>query len=128
MNVLVNTWGVFTTVPILAFALVYVGTYYWKKSQRIAIEWSVNVTNVFLIHAVHVAYRYIWPEAIGAWFWLLFLFAGIASTLGYLQKRIRGELSYKKIGFSTWRISFVLLSVAYLCLVSTGIWVTMQGS
>ncbi len=126
MQILTSIWGVFTTVPFLAFLVVYVLLAVGTKDKRRAVRWSVNVTNVFLIHAVTLAYGEIWPDGISVWLWVFLLFAVIAGLLMWLQKQKRGRIYPGKIGFSTWRISFLLFSIAYVVLFGTGIWKLMQ--
>lgn len=126
MNLLSSIWGVLTTVPFLAFLIVYVLLLMASKNKRMAVRWAVNVTNVFLIHAVIVAYDQIWPDSITVWVWIVLSFALIASLLMWLQKQKRGRISLGKVSFSTWRISFLLFSLAYFLLFGTGIWKIMQ--
>lgn len=128
MNLLSSIWGVLTTVPFLAFLIVYTLLFVVSRNKRLAVCWAVNITNVFLIHAVILAYDQIWPDSITVWVWIVLGFALIASLLMWLQKQKRGRISLGKISFSTWRISFLLFSLAYFILFGTGIWKIMQIS
>ncbi|MGD8190012.1 DUF3397 domain-containing protein [Brevibacillus ginsengisoli] len=126
MKLLSSIWGVFTTVPFLAFFVVYVLFLLASKNKRMAARWAVNITNVFLIHAVIVAYDQIWPRSITVWVWIGLLFALIASLLIWLQKQKRGRILWGKVSFSTWRLSFLFFMLAYFALFGTGIWKQMQ--
>ncbi|WP_019120715.1 DUF3397 family protein [Brevibacillus massiliensis] len=127
MGILANVWGIFTTIPFAGFVLVYLIVYAVKSDRRRALSWSINITNIFLIHAILVLHAHNWPEAWSAWWGILLLFAGLAGLLAFLQMRLRGSVSIRKIGFSTWRLSFLILSVAYVFLFSAGLWKTMQS-
>ncbi|UFJ41910.1 DUF3397 domain-containing protein [Brevibacillus humidisoli] len=126
MTILANLWGLMIVLPFFGFILVYVVLRLWTKDRRKSLYWSLNVTNIFLIEAVVVFYAEIWPQAVSAWWWIVLLFLSLASLLGWLQLRLRGKLSLVKIGFSTWRLSFVILCFAYFLLFTTGIWKQMQ--
>ena len=126
MNLLSSIWGVFTTVPFLAFLVVYVLFRLRSKNKRKAVRWAVNISNVFLIHAVTLAYDQVWPDSITVWLWIVLLFALIGSLFMWLQKRKHGRIFLGKVSFSTWRISFLLFSLAYIVLFGTGIWKLMQ--
>lgn len=128
MNVLTNLWGILIVMPFVGFVLVYLLIYRWKKDRRQAVKWSINITNILLMEAVVVTYALIWPEAWSAWLWLVLLFILLATLLGWMQVKLRGKLSLSRIGVSTWRISFVILSAAYVFLVVTGIWKYLQVS
>jgi len=119
-------WAFFITFPFAAFVTAYYLLYLWKKNRKMALRWSINITNIFLIYAVSVMYSVNWPDALSAWWWILLFFVGMAAALGVLQWKIRGKLSLPKIGFSTWRLSFLFFGVTYLFLFSVGIWLTMQ--
>jgi hypothetical protein len=119
-------WGIATTFPFIAFAVVYFVLLVWKKDKRFALQWAVNITNLLLIHAVITAYSLLWPEAWSAWWWVISLFAGLIALIAWLQIRMRGRISLRKISFSTWRISFLLFCLAYFVLFTTGVWKTMQ--
>ncbi|MFM1650487.1 DUF3397 family protein [Brevibacillus sp. B_LB10_24] len=127
MGILASVWGIFTTIPFVGFVLVYLIVYAVKSDRRRALSWSINITNIFLIHAILVLHAQNWPEAWSAWWGILLLFAGLAGLLGYLQMRLRGSVSIRKIGFSTWRLSFLILCVAHVFLFSAGLWKTMQS-
>ncbi|MGE5704586.1 MAG: DUF3397 family protein [Clostridia bacterium] len=119
-------WAILTALPIIGFILVYGIVFFWKKNHRLALQWSVSLTNLLLMKAVAVAYGVIWPDAWSAWVWIILTVLGIAALLGWIQIKLRGKISLARIGFSTWRITFVLFGFAYLMLFSTGIWKNMQ--
>jgi hypothetical protein len=119
-------WGLLTALPFLGFILVYVLVSLWKRDRRLAGRWAVNITNFLLIHAVIVAYDVIWPQALSAWWWVIGLYLVIMGGLAWLQIRLKGKISIQKIGFSTWRLSFILFGLLYLVLFTTGIWKTMS--
>lgn len=119
-------WAIITILPIVGFFLVYGIMYAWKREHRKALHWSVTVTNLLLIQAVVAAYGIIWPTAWSAWWWVILLFTGVAGLLGWLQHRKRGRISARKIGLSTWRITFILFGLAYMVLFGAGIWKNMQ--
>lgn len=119
-------WAVLTALPIVGFALVYAIAFFSKKNHHDALKWSIYISNVLLIRAVAAAYVVIWPQAMSVWLWIILLFLGIAFLIGWMQVRVRGKISLSKIGFSTWRITFVLFGLAYIMLFSAGIWKNMQ--
>ncbi|MBO8162249.1 MAG: DUF3397 family protein [Brevibacillus sp.] len=127
MTILANLWGLIIVLPFVGFALVYTVLRLWTKDRRRSLQWAVNISNIFLIEAVVVYHGAIWPDAWSAWWWIILLFLLIASLLGWLQLRLRGKLSLVKIGFSTWRLSFVILCLAYFLLLTTGILQEMQN-
>ncbi len=118
--------GILTAFPFLTFALVYVIVYAWKKDKRRALNWSVTITNLFLMHAVSVAYDLMWPGTWSVWWWIAAMFVTLVVCLAWLQIRVRGKVSLRKIGFSAWRLSFLLFCLGYVVLFSAGIWKTMQ--
>jgi len=119
-------WGILATFPFIGFVMIYLAVMLWKRNKRQAANWAVNITNFLLIHAVMSQYSLIWPGAWSAWWWIVLLFVGLLSMLGWLQVKVRGKISLKKISFSTWRISFLVLCLAYVCLFTAGVWKTMQ--
>ncbi|MGO0062079.1 DUF3397 family protein [Brevibacillus fluminis] len=119
-------WAVLTALPIVGFVLVYAIAFFVKKNHRDALTWSITISNFLLIRAVAAAYGVIWPDAMSVWLWIVLLFLGIAVLIGWMQIKVRGKISLSKIGFSTWRITFVLFGLAYIMLLSTGIWKSMQ--
>jgi len=119
-------WGILATFPFIGFVMIYLAVMLWKRNKRQATNWAVNITNFLLIHAVMSQYSLIWPGAWSAWWWIVLLFVGLLSMLGWLQVKVRGKISLKKISFSTWRISFLVLCLAYVCLFTAGVWKTMQ--
>ncbi len=121
-----NFWALITILPFIGFILVYGVVFFLKRQHRLAIHWSITITNILLIHAVATTYGVIWPEAWSAWWWIVLVMLGIAGLLGWLQLKVKGKISVKKIGFSTWRLTFVLFGLAYIFLLGTGIWKTMQ--
>ena len=119
-------WGIIATFPFIGFVMIYLTVMLWKKNKRRAVNWAVNITNFLLIQAVASQYALIWPNAWSVWWWIVLLFLGVLFLLGWLQVKVRGKLSLRKISFSTWRISFLLFSLAYVFLFTAGVWKTMQ--
>lgn len=126
MTILANLWGLMIVLPFIGFALVYGLLRLWLRDRKRSLYWAINVTNIFLIEAVVVFYSEIWPQAVSAWWWIALLFLSVASFLTWLQYRLRGRLSLRKIGLTTWRLSFVILCCAYILLFTTGIWKQLQ--
>lgn len=131
MAVLASIWSYFwatlTILPIIGFFLVYAIAFFIRKNHSNALKWSIHITNVLLIQAVSTLYGVIWPHALSVWLWIILLFLCIASLLGWMQFKVRGKLSLGKIGFSTWRLTFLLFGLAYIMLFSAGIWKNMQS-
>jgi hypothetical protein len=119
-------WGILTALPFVGFLLVYVVAYLWKRDRRLAVRWAVNITNFLLIHAVIVAYGVIWPQAVSAWWWVVGFYLVVVGLLAWLQIKLKGKISLRKISFSTWRLTFLLFGLVYLVLFTTGIWKTMS--
>ncbi len=130
MSVLANgwsyLWGVIATFPFMGFVMIYLAVMLWKKNKRSAANWAINITNFLLIHAVTSQYSLIWPNAWSVWWWIVLLLLVIVVLLGWLQVKVRGKLSLRKISFSTWRLSFLLFCLAYVCLFTAGVWKMMQ--
>lgn len=126
MSFLANLWGLMIVLPFFGFALVYGLLRLWLRDRKRSLRWAMNVTNIFLIEAVVVFYSEIWPQAVSAWWWIALLFLSIASFLAWLQYRLRGKLSLRKVGVTTWRLSFVILCCAYIILFTTGIFKQLQ--
>jgi hypothetical protein len=124
-NVWSYFWGMLTVVPFLGFPLAYLIVYGWKRDKRLAGRWAVNITNFLLIRSVVAAYSIIWPQAVSAWWWVVCFFLLTLALLGWAQVKLRGKLSLKKIGFSTWRLSFLWFGIVYIVLFTTGIIKTM---
>lgn len=128
MQILSSIWGIFAAVPFLAFLVVYVLIILVTKDKRMAMQWAVTITNVFLIQFVTLAYHQIWPNGLTVWLWIAFLYVTLAGLVAWLQKKKRGQIRLAKIIFSIWRISFLFFSLAYILLFGTGIWKLMQIS
>ncbi len=127
MMFLRNLGAILITFPYVAFILVFLLVFLWKKNKKTALQWSVNITNIFLIYAVAVMYSVNWPKAMSAWWWISLVFLLIGSLLGCLQWKLRGKISLKKISFSVWRLTFLVFGVTYVFLFSIGIWIKMQA-
>lgn len=119
-------WAFLVTFPFAAFSLAYVIVFRMTKNTKRAVLWSINITNIFVINAISVMYSLNWPHAWSAWWWIVLYFLGFGSLLGWLQWRIKGKISLRKIGFSIWKLSFLLFGVTYVCLFGIGIWMKMQ--
>ena len=128
LELLRNVWGTLVAFPIVAFLIIVFLVYFWKKDKKVAFNWSVNITNIFLIFSVVNIYKQIWPQAWSAWIWVISSFLFLFGILLFIQRKMRGKISLKKIGFSTWRISFIILTVTYCFLITTGIVKTMQAA
>jgi len=120
--------NILITFPIIGFVLVFVAVQWWKKDRKKSLVWAVNITNLLLIQAVAVSYEVIWPNAGSAWWLVLGLFGGLIVLLAWLQIRLRGRISLKRISFSAWRLSFLVFCLTYLFLFGTGVWKTLQLS
>lgn len=114
--------------PVIGFVLVFIIVQLWKKDRKKSLAWAVNITNLLLIQAVTASYKVIWPDGASAWWLVLGLFAGLMALLAWLQIRLRGRISLKRISFSAWRLSFLVFSLTYLLLFGTGVWKTLQLS
>ncbi|MBM7589306.1 DUF3397 family protein [Brevibacillus fulvus] len=125
-NIWLFIWGVLTVIPFVGFAIVYTSYFLWKKDHRRALGWSINITNLLLIHAIIVAYEEIWPKALSAWFWIISIIFVLFFLLASLQFRIRKKISLQKLGTSTSRITFLLFGLIYLVLFTTGVVKMMQ--
>jgi len=129
MTMLANVWsyflGTLAVVPFLGFPLAYLIVLGWKRDKRLAGRWAMNITNFLLIRSVVAAYGVIWPEALSAWWWVVCFFLITIALLGWVQVKLRGRLSLKKVGFSAWRLSFLWFGLVYIVLFTTGIVKTM---
>lgn len=125
-NIWSHFWAIVTVLPLIGFAIVYFVLILWRRDRRLAIRWAVNITNFLLIHAVIVAYSVIWPEAWSAWWWIIGFYVVVISLLAWLQMKLKGKLSLKKVSFFAWRLTFLFFGFAYLVLITTGIWKTMN--
>jgi NAD/NADP transhydrogenase beta subunit len=128
VTVLSQLWGIVAAVPFVGGVLAYAVLYAWKRDRRFALRGAVNVTNVLLIYAVSASLTIIWPNGVSAWWWIAALFAAIALSLGWMQWKVRGRVALGKLCYSTWRLSFILLSLAYVFLFTAGVWKYLQAS
>lgn len=119
-------WGTLTVIPFLGFPIAYLLVFAWKRDKRLAGRWAVNITNLLLIRSAVTAYGEIWPEALSAWWWVVGLYLFLIALLGFLQVKWKGKLSLKKVGFSAWRLSFLLFGFIYVLLITTGVVKTMS--
>ncbi|RNB53994.1 DUF3397 domain-containing protein [Brevibacillus gelatini] len=119
-------WGTLTVVPFLGFPLVYWIVYMVKRNKRMAGRWALNITNFLVIRSAVSTYELIWPEAVSAWWWVGCFFLLAIVLLGWLQLKLKRQLSLKKIGFSAWRLSFLWFGLVYIVLFTTGIIKTMD--
>ena len=130
MTLLESVWsflkGTLTVVPFLGFPIVYLLVFALKRDRRSAGRWAINITNLLLIRSAVAAYGQIWPDAWSPWWWVIGLYLFLIALLGVLQIRWKGKLSLKKIGFSAWRLSFLLFGFLYVLLIATGVVKTMS--
>jgi len=130
MTLLESVWsflkGTLTVFPFLGFPLVYLLVYAVKRNKRLAGSWAINITNLLLIRSAVLTYGQIWPEGWSAWWWVIGLYLLLITLLGFLQIKWKGKLYLKKIGFSAWRLSFLLFGFLYVLLIATGVVKTMS--
>lgn len=124
-NIWAYLWGTLTVVPFLGFPLVYLILYAWKRDKRLAGRWAINITNFLVIRSAVSAYGLIWPEALSAWWWVFGFFLVTIVLLGWIQVKWKGKLSLRKVGFSAWRLSFLMFGLVYIVLLTTGTIKTM---
>jgi len=113
MDFFLKTYGVFATIPILSFFLLYFLFISLNISKKSALNYAIYITTVFLISATSSQIKVIFGFEYGLWLiliWVLLIF----STLGLLQWKIKGYLKWKKILFSTLKLTFFSLSFFYI--------------
>ncbi|KMZ40157.1 DUF3397 domain-containing protein [Brevibacillus sp. M2.1A] len=124
-NVWAYLWGTLTVVPFLGFPIVYFILYGMTRNKKLAGRFAINITNLLVIRSAVSAYELIWPEAFSAWWWVFCFYLVVTILLGWVQMKLKGRLSLKKVGFSAWRLSFLWFGIVYIVLFTTGIIKTM---
>ncbi|BAH44830.1 conserved hypothetical membrane protein [Brevibacillus brevis NBRC 100599] len=124
-NVWAYLWGTLTVVPFLGFPIVYFILYGMTRNKKLAGRFAINITNLLVIRSAVSTYELIWPEAFSAWWWVICFYLVVIMLLGWVQMKLKGRLSLKKVGFSAWRLSFLWFGIVYIVLFTTGIIKTM---
>jgi len=120
MGFLIQTYALIATVPFITFFLLYYLLLFTGKRRRTAREFSVHITTVLLYTAVSAEMNAVFKMSWGylwSFVWMLLILLG----LGYLQRRIRGGLNYKKVIISTSKLSFLSFSAFYILFFLIGV-------
>ncbi|EXX91851.1 hypothetical protein BG53_13960 [Paenibacillus darwinianus] len=100
-------------VPIVPFALVYIGYAAFAKDKKRALRMAMDVTTALLIGSVTVLFNLIFGSSFGFYGILLILLLG-AGLLGNLQYRKRGSVNLGRIVRAVWRLGFFVMGAFYL--------------
>ncbi|OEF99282.1 hypothetical protein BHF71_09160 [Vulcanibacillus modesticaldus] len=113
MNLIIKAYAIIATVPFLAFPVFYYSFIYYGKTKKSAFNFSVYFSSILLFSAVTAQLKILFNLKYSFSLNLL-LVISIAFILAILQWKIRGYLNYKKILFSTLKLSFIFFGLAYL--------------
>ncbi|MFV9510000.1 DUF3397 family protein [Tepidibacillus sp. LV47] len=120
MEAFIKTYALIATIPFISFFLIYYLLLFAGKKKRTAREFAIHFTTFLLYGAVSAEINSILHSKLGflwSFLWILLIFF----IIGYLQKKVRGVLNYKKIITSTSKLSFISLSFFYFLFFLVGL-------
>ena len=92
-----------------------------KRERKKATEFAMDVTTLLLIGIVSSGFDNVFPNMIGGFWIVLFVFLLMAGLIGNAQNRVHGKVDVRRLIRAVWRIGFFLLAFAYIFLVLIGI-------
>ncbi|WP_128896017.1 DUF3397 domain-containing protein [Longirhabdus pacifica] len=126
MNSLLEAAAVFSVVPFITFFLIWGGMYLWKRDVKKTFILSMDITTAFLILSVSALINKVYDTPAGIYI-IFFILITTCAGLVYLQKKVRKSINIKKAIKSVWRLSFVILTVAYIILLIPGIIIEIKA-
>ncbi len=104
-------------LPFIPFIAVYVMFKLRGMEKRKAVQWAMDITNVFLVGIVAALLSTRSGSSFGIYLILLVMLVG-AGLIGGAQNRKRGKIDPVKIFRAVWRLSFFPLAILYVLLMS----------
>lgn len=117
MNILYTIGAIFIFAPFLAFLLILLLTR--KKLKHRSIGLAADLTTFLLFFSVPISIRAIWHIEISALIYLIAIL--IAIVLLFIEWRQSKEIETLKYIRQTWRMYFLLLTLAYAVVWGIGI-------
>jgi hypothetical protein len=114
---LVHAYAVLAVVPIVPFLLVFFVVSIRNGDRKKAFRMAMDVTNAFLIGCVAMLINSRLNTHFGLFFLILLLLIG-GGLIGNAQNRVRGKVDVSKLVRAVWRLSFFLMTVLYVLLMS----------
>lgn len=113
-DALLNVYALFAVLPFVTFIIIwFIANKVWRDARKATLL-AGDITTVFLIAAVAVELDILFPNWFGG-IWLIFMLLLIAvGLLGGAQHRLKGKVNIRKLVRIIWRLSFLLLSFAYI--------------
>ncbi|WP_335870511.1 DUF3397 domain-containing protein [Bacillus sp. 2205SS5-2] len=111
--------GFLVTMPFLVYFFVFIIMKQSTKNHRKAVNVAIDTSTVFLFFSVHFIILTIWERS---YIWLLVLMMLVMATLFVLMYwKVKKEIIFPKLFKGLWRVSFLLLSLAYVFLLLYGV-------
>lgn len=117
MDILYTIGALFILAPFLAFLLILLLTR--KRFKRKSIGLAADLTTFLLFFSVPVSIKAIWGIEISALVYLIAIL--IAIVLLFIEWRQTKEIEIFKYIRQTWRMYFLLLTLAYILVWVVGI-------
>ncbi|KIL34637.1 hypothetical protein SD71_18570 [Cohnella kolymensis] len=114
---LVHAYAFLAVVPVIPFLVVYWIVKARGGDRKKAIRAAIDVTNAFLIGCVAMLLNRRLSTDFGLYFIILLLLIG-GGLIGNAQNRIRGKVDTGKLVRGVWRLTFFLMGIMYLLLMS----------
>lgn len=120
-NAILQLYAVLALLPFVSFFLFWAVAYGVKRERKKATEFAMDVTTLLLIGIVSSGFDNVFPNMIGGFWIVLFVFLLMAGLIGNAQNRVHGKVDVRRLIRAVWRIGFFLLAFAYIFLVLIGI-------
>jgi hypothetical protein len=120
LELLRNSFIIFSILPFFPFLLVYFSHLKWKDNKRNALLVAMDVTTIFLIISVSALFNITFNSQFG--FYLILLLLLIATgMIGGAQNRIKGKVDITRMVRAVWRMAFIIMTSSYIFLAITSL-------
>jgi len=119
-EVVKQAYGYLAVIPVIPFAVVYLGKFLYSRDRKQSIRLAMDVTMVFLIGSVAGLFNQLFGGSFG-FYGILLVMLICAGLLGNLQYRTKGRFDPARIVRVIWRIGFFVLAVLYVILLLIGL-------
>ncbi|MEK3984357.1 DUF3397 domain-containing protein [Paenibacillus sp. FSL K6-3166] len=120
MELLMNSVGTLSLIPIIPFLIVYFIGKGLKKDKKKTFMLAMDVTTFFLLLSVSALFNNLFNNGFG--FYLILLIVLISTGLiGGAQNRLKGKVDGKRLFRAVWRLSFFFMSAGYLLFMFVGL-------
>ncbi|OAB33922.1 DUF3397 domain-containing protein [Paenibacillus glacialis] len=120
MDLLRNSFIVFSILPFFPFFLVFFIYRKWKNDKRNALLVAMDVTTLFLIVSVSAFFNNIFNLKFGFYLILLFLLIAVG-LIGGAQNRLKGKVDVTRMLRAVWRMTFVIMTCSYILFTIIGL-------